>query len=366
MANPKLKRRPRGRPPGSSSQYRTIAADLTSRLAAGEWPIGKPIPSYRQLALHYQTGIHTIQLALKDLAVDGHVIIQPGRPPVAALGASLSAVMSGTIAIVLPVGFYDVLETPYRLDLIRGVANIAQRDGFPLLMLQDTRRWRTEFPTGLRYLPLTGIILLGPLPNAVLQQYEKLECPVVLLDQPAQASKLHSVAVDNYNSAFDAASRLIARGHRRIAYIRTITYSVRDIDPDAKERHSGFLAACAKAELEKDEFKVYSMSFGNLKPSLQKVLTAKPRISAAICDSIAISEIAAHAGLVVPRDLSLATYMTKGTSGENSGPQIDFELMGRTALEVILRNPPAPEHIRIPTKWKEGKSIATLPARFNR
>jgi hypothetical protein len=34
--------------------------------------------------------------------------------------------------------------------------------------------------------------------------------------------------------------------------------------------------------------------------------------------------------------------------------------MGRTAVEIILRKPPTPEHLRIPTRWNEKKSIATL------
>ncbi len=359
MTQRRQKRR-RGRPPGSSSQYRAIAAELSTRLAAGEWPVGKPIPSYRQLALKYGVGIHVIQLALKELADDGHVVIRPGRPPVAALAASLSAAVDKTIAIVFPLGIYDVLETPYRLAMLRGIAQAAQKGGYPLLVLQHTQRWRTEFPAGLKHLPLTGIVLLGPLTGLVLQQYETIGVPVVLLDQPGDKWKLHSVAVDNYNSAFDATSRILARGHRRIAFIRTITYSVHDIDPDAKERHAGFLAACVKAGLRKDEFKVYSASYSPSQPLITDMLKAKSRMTAVLSDSEIIVDAAEQAGLKIPRDLSVAAFQSKGNAGHASGPQIDFEMMGRTAVEIILRKPLTPEHLRIPTRWNEKKSIATL------
>jgi GntR family transcriptional regulator of arabinose operon len=351
----------RGRPPGHTSQYRTIAADLASRLTSGEWPIGNPIPSYRQLAQRHQVGIHVIQLALKELAAEGLVLIRPGRPPIAALGASLSAVMKNTIAIVLPAGVHDVFETPYRLAMIRGIAKSAQEGGYPFLVLQDTKRWRTVFPAGLKHLPLIGIILMGPLTGLVLQQYEKIIAPVVLLDQPGDKWAFHSIAVDNYNAAFDATSRIITHGHRRIVFIRTITYSVHDIDPDAKERHAGFLAACVKAGLRKEEYKVHSASYSNSQRLIKDILTKYPGTTAVLSDSNTIADVAEKAGLKIPRDLSIAAFQSKGQPVNTSGPQIDFELMGRSAVEVIRRKPATMEHLRIPTMWNEGKSIARVP-----
>jgi GntR family transcriptional regulator len=63
--------RPR-EPPG-----RRIAADLRRRLAEGEWPPGRQLPSNADLAEHYGSTRRTVSRILAQLAAEGLVEIEP-------------------------------------------------------------------------------------------------------------------------------------------------------------------------------------------------------------------------------------------------------------------------------------------------
>ncbi|MBI3831632.1 MAG: substrate-binding domain-containing protein [Planctomycetes bacterium] len=357
--------RPRiGRPPGDASRYRAIAADLARRLASGEWPLGKPIPSYRRLARHYSAGLRAVRLALQELSADGRVLIRPRRPPQAALGRPLAAVLDKAIALVSTFGLNQLVDVAIGKALWRGLALGADELGWPLIVLQHPHRWRQEFPAGLRHLPLSGLILLGPFKADMLRQYEALRVPVVLVDQPGDALKLHSVAVDNYRAARDATARLIARGHRRIAFVRSLVNSVKDIDPDSRERQAGFIAACSSAGLKEKDFKVFT-SQHQAGSTMREIVQTRPRFSAVFCvtgtHALQTAAAAEEAGMKIPQDLSIVTFQPSVESARNwSGPHINFERMGRTAVRLLQRKSAGPEHVRIPTVWKEGNTLAQV------
>jgi GntR family transcriptional regulator len=63
--------RPR-EPPG-----RRIAADLRARLAAGEWPPGRQLPSNAELAEFYTTTRRTVSRVLAQLEAEGLVEVEP-------------------------------------------------------------------------------------------------------------------------------------------------------------------------------------------------------------------------------------------------------------------------------------------------
>lgn len=54
-------------------QYVQIASDLRNRIDAGEFPVGRKLPSYEVLTRHYDVGRGVIKEALSVLEVDGRV-----------------------------------------------------------------------------------------------------------------------------------------------------------------------------------------------------------------------------------------------------------------------------------------------------
>lgn len=59
-------------------RYRRVAADLRSRIAAGEFPVGSALPSQRSLAESYSVALGTLDRAVRLLAEEGMIEVAPG------------------------------------------------------------------------------------------------------------------------------------------------------------------------------------------------------------------------------------------------------------------------------------------------
>jgi DNA-binding GntR family transcriptional regulator len=59
--------------------YRQLADDLRSKISAGEYPIGAPIPSTSQLCELYKVSATVARAAVAELRSDGIVQGQPGK-----------------------------------------------------------------------------------------------------------------------------------------------------------------------------------------------------------------------------------------------------------------------------------------------
>lgn len=366
--SPSARLRP-GRPPGATPRYRTIAEDLGRRLAAKEWPAGQRIPSFHQLARDYGVGIKTIQLALKVIESEGRVCIRPDRPTVAAIGLPLITLMKTALGVVINHGIARTCEPGGDQELWHGIARHADRIGLTLVVLSDDRIWKKEFPAGLRELPLAGLLLCGPFSEMVLRQYEKMSVPKILLDQPGADCKFHSVAVANYEGAFDTTLQLIERGHRRLAFIRSLVGSLNDVDPDSKERQVGFVAACKKARLKDDDTRVFSAGFNKTSPAIKELVRTVPAFTAILCanadHAVKAEREAESIGVIVPRDLSIASFRAASATGRDwSGPQINFEEFGRIGIDLLVNKPRQIKRVRVETTWHEGETIARVTPQF--
>src|SRR4051812_37647790 len=238
MKSPKVhEAKQRGRPRREGARYLEIAGDLRKRLSAAEWAVGKRVPSFRNLALHYGVSIKTIQRSAAVLKSEGHLCVRPDRPTTAALGAPLQSIIENGIAIVLRYSLHG-MDQGSPLELWRGVVKGVEKANCTMVVLQHTSRWRHEYPAGLGDLPLKGVLLMGPHKADILRQYESMKLPVVLLDQPEEGFKLNSISVANYRGAHDATMRLIELKHRRLAFVSYFLTSIHLVDPDARERQT--------------------------------------------------------------------------------------------------------------------------------
>ncbi len=337
------------------SHYKELAALLAQRMDSGKWPVGKPIPSCRELVREFATSLKTVQLALNVLKAEGRLRTSQGKPSYVALGAPLSRILENTVALVLPHSIQDATSNP----VYQGVIERVGQTHWTLLTLH-TAIWRREFPVGLRELPVRGILLMGPCSSEMLHRYESLGRPVVVLDQPAQDCQVHAVAVDNFKAAFEATTRLLKLGHRRLAFVRTLVSSLKALNPNALEREKGFVAACQKHLGESAQYKIFS-AWESAAVAMD-ILHARPRFTAVLttsCTHAAQLEQAAHqAGMNVPRDLSVVTFQdTAPQMRDWSGPQIDFKRIGSRAVELLERNKPGLQQIRVPAIWHAGDSL---------
>lgn len=94
-----------------------------------------------------------------------------------------------------------------------------------------------------------GALLLVPVSDdqSYLEGERQLGTPVIAIDRPARNLVADSVVLENRRGAFDAASALIARGHRRIGYVcnPASVYT-------QTERVAGYRAALVAAGIQPD------------------------------------------------------------------------------------------------------------------
>lgn len=357
-------RRP-GRPAGTRTRYREIATDIANKITSGELPVGKPLPTWEALAESYNVGPMTIGQAIRVLKEDGFIDASPRRRPVARLGQSLSGMMAQSIGVVMHT-FLDCIIRPKDNDwtgaMLLGITKGAMAPPVTIVTVQGPQ-WRKEFPAGLLQLPLDGVLLLAcPLKPDLLAQYQALQArfPVVSLDQPVE--HLHSVTLDNVGAVRDATLKLIALGHRRIAFIRPFRNSpeVQNIDSNARQRTEAFNTACKKAGLAADDFKIFSSSVSDShNPSIRELVRATPRFSGVVAldHGAQVEEEAKLAGLRVPRDLSIVSISQRLPS-RWSGPVVSFEDFGAAGVKLIRSKPRSLQHVLIPTTWNDGETAA--------
>lgn len=66
-------------PHGEEPLYRQLAAILRRRIASGEIPVGRPIPSRKTLRQEYDVSMGTIVAAVDLLKDEGLLAMYPGR-----------------------------------------------------------------------------------------------------------------------------------------------------------------------------------------------------------------------------------------------------------------------------------------------
>lgn len=345
---------------GFTPRYKMVIADMKKRLGAGEWKVREELPSSRSLVQHYHLSRPMVLRVLRELAREGLISLSRRKLPRVAAPTSIRPFMRDSIGVVLSSSASRVMCNPYSGRTLEGVFKAIAKSGNTLVILQHSNHWRTVFPAGLEELQLRGVLLLGPFSPPILHRYENLNIPVVLMDQPGEKYLLHSVGVDNYRAAYDATSRLIALGHRRLAFVRYVVAALKDIDPDSRERQLGFLNACQDGGIHPLMRKIFTC-FGTkhaVKGLVEKTFYYSGVLTSSAEIALAVKKNAELNNLEVPRDISIETFNHNQTADPNwSGPQIDFQEIGQRAVEILKRNPATIEHVRVPVVWNNGKTV---------
>lgn len=356
-----------GRPPGPQAAHRDVANALRKRLHANEWKQGEPLPSIRQLAKEYDVGAQVIRLALNVLKKEDRIGLNPRRQAIAKNQGFIATATSSMVALVLGHNLQQQWASAETAAIQRGIECAVGDRCDPLLLVHDPKRLRSVVPPDLLDLPLSGILLCGHFTPDVLQQYARMDVSVVLVDQPGEGNGLSSVSVDNEEAAFNATMRLIENGHRRLAFVRFVLYSVRDIDPDSKERERGFRRACKAAKIGAKNYAVCNTFPGEKGESraLKDLLDTTPRFTGIVAvDESRAAMIAAGAkerGLTIPRDLSVLCFQSAESAGQWTGPCTDFERIGWESVQALGRGDGKPYHLRVPTAWHAGRTLGPAP-----
>jgi DNA-binding LacI/PurR family transcriptional regulator len=357
-----------GRPRGSAVRYQEIAARLANRMRRGTWQRGFMLPSYSELAGEFKTSVRTIVRVLEHLALAEKIGRTPQgkwkvRAPEQALDLNANRVVL-VLSADLKACWQNTLGEHYlvRKGLELGLAE-KRRQLQIVSRYYYNRKINEMVVPGLLEAGIHGALLLGNFSRQCQRQYAALKLPVVLVDAPPFADRLASVCVANEAAAFDAVQRLAHLGHRRIAFCRRVNTTLSEIDPDSAERQNGFLRGLKNCGIPNGGSAVFNFINGNKRPDaapLRAILSAQPRFTAVLAVDGGIAGAVAKAakahGLILPRDLSIAAF--GGPDSVWSGPRIDFERVGRAAVELLESR--AIKQVRVPAIWSQGSTLDRL------
>lgn len=168
----------------------------------------------------------------------------------------------------------------------------------------------------------SAFIVIHVTPKSIMDVLISKNKPTVVVDPKTFYSEATQFKFSNYDSVYIATERLIAQGHKNIAFYGSDSHST-----SFRERHEGFMA-CMEAH--KDQVQSYSIIFNNDKKNYadeEMFLAAlnNNRISAVVCanDIIAMNAIKTINRLnkKVPDDVSVIGFDNIRT-GEYMNPKL--------------------------------------------
>ena len=65
-------------PSDSAPMYQQIVNQITTKVMAGDWPAGQPLPSIRELASASQVSVITVKRAYAELSLAGVIVTRQG------------------------------------------------------------------------------------------------------------------------------------------------------------------------------------------------------------------------------------------------------------------------------------------------
>lgn len=361
------KRKPRrGRPKGGVAVYEGLAERLRARVTGGVWPAGTVLPSLETLAKEYGVGVRVVRSAVADLREEGWIGVNARRRLVVQAPGGACTATGGAVLEVIgnPLSYALKDRDSVVAELHRGIGMGAAELHAPVVTAHDDRL-RTHLPSDLLRLPLRGIALIWPYPGNLLASYGKLNVPVVVIDRPQNKVPVHNAGVDNRQAAREATARLLALGHRRIAFVGYILMWHSLVDPDAEERKEGFFAAYREAGLPPPRGSVFRISDYDKfdSPPLRGILDAKPPFTAVLATdqnrAKLIIDAARARGMAVPRDLSVACFQPlTAIRPEISSSRVDFAEVGRQGVLLLGKPRRPPLDARVKAVWVEGRTVA--------
>ena len=153
---------------------------------------------------------------------------------------NLSKSSSQDIGVIFP-----DLENPFFQQILRGITRIADEKGYNILIFNTDEQLSKEHRIlqGAKGANLAGIIIAPVIygdgsTKEILEAYEQMGIPVVLMDRPIEDGDFNEVLVENVEGSYQAVKCLIQEGHRKIGFLK----GNGDVQP-IQEREAGYRRA---------------------------------------------------------------------------------------------------------------------------
>ena len=142
------------------------------------------------------------------------------------------------------------LQNPFFTELVRGVEDVAQRNGYSLILCnsdEDAQKERQYIEVLCAEHVAGAIVVPTRERQGAMRRFGDHQIPVVAVDRRVRAPDIDAVLVDNVRGAREAVAHLIANGCRRIGLITgPLTTTT------ARERREGYRQALREAGIPHD------------------------------------------------------------------------------------------------------------------
>ncbi|GIK40551.1 MAG: DNA-binding transcriptional regulator CytR [Chloroflexota bacterium] len=252
---------------------------------------------------------------------------------------SLSTNQTWTIGMVVA-----TISDPFMGRVVEGVEEVAIGAGFNVFLStsQNSRQREIAVIDVLQQRRVDGIIVVAShLFDHYRRYFDRIEVPIVMIDEQEPAGVIHAVAVDDLRGARLAVEHLLGLGHRRIGYV-----GVTNRPKSNKYRLKGYEDALNAAGITPDPTLVFTSTIEDHakrgEASLEPLWAAGATAVFCYNDMTAVGLLSAcyKRGLSVPDDLSVIGFDDIDTAVYTIPPlttihQPRLEL-GRRAMQMIL------------------------------
>ena len=281
-----------------------------------------------------------------------------------ALARSLKLNQTRTIGMLITAS-----TNPFYSELVRGVERSCFERGYSLVLCitRNNPEKECQFIRWLDTCQVDGLLFTTNRPdNGLLRKEVQRHERIVLLDEDIPGSKVPKVFADNVQGGRIATEKLIAAGHRHIAFVG---------GPDklmsVRERYQGFCTAMEQAGLswppEWVMYGDYQREFGQ--QALRYLFSQPVRPTAVFAASdylvLGLLDGLRASGLQAPEALSLVGF-DDANYADFTQPRISTirqpaRELGRTAVNIMMRllndDPDIPAETRLPVEWIGRDSI---------
>lgn len=265
---------------------------------------------------------------------------------------SATEAVAGGLALIASDGVTGGLSVFYEA-IVDGLRAGAAEAGMPfeIRMVREDRTTPDAVRDYMRAAGAEGLFLVGIDPNEMLRAWLRdTMTPAVLVNGTDPMMQLDGVSPANFFGAYQATSRLMKAGHRRILHLSgSHRHTIR-------ERIRGFeaaIAAVAGAEGRFVDLALQGSASSEAHERTAAILAENAGFTAAFCmnDFIAVGvlEAATEAGLRVPEDFAIVGFddlpCALMTNPQLSTMHVDRAALGREAISLMLsrfRNRTAP------------------------
>lgn len=223
--------------------YMQIYHTLKTEIEAKQYEVDHQLPTELEMTERFQVSRITVKRALDELESQGYIYRKRGSGSYVlnqTPQAGESTLLDRMIAFVLPSDGSTGLS-----EYIRGAAEILEARGY-YMSIHMTNESPAKERDLLETLPRKGIqgIIVYPI-NArsnmdILHMHYMNKYPILTIDKYYEGLPVASVVSDNQAGGYMAASNLIQLGHRRIAFVSSVSLEAAS---SVRNRYFGYAQA---------------------------------------------------------------------------------------------------------------------------